>query len=62
MADKVISLKDAKSKKKDEEIKPDESSIDFNAIMEYNKKKKEKEEKERLAANKSVLRSYRIKH
>lgn len=41
---------------------PEQPSYDFAADMERNKRLKERKEKERLAANKGVLRSYRIKH
>lgn len=41
------------------EAKKEES---FSDVMEKNMKNKERIEKERLNANKSVLRSYRIKH
>lgn len=59
MADNLINLKDVKVKKKEPE---EEKVMDFEETMEYNKKNKERIEKERLAANKSVLRSYRIKN
>lgn len=58
MTDKVISLKAAKEKRKEPE---EEITMDFNEAIEYNKKNKERIEKERMATNKSVLRSYRIK-
>jgi hypothetical protein len=41
----------------DEEVK-----VSFDDIMEENRKKKERVEKDRNRANKSVLRSYRIKN
>ena len=40
----------------------DGSEESFSDIMERNRKNKERVEKERLSANKSVLRSYRIKN
>lgn len=39
-----------------------EEKESFNDVMERNRKNKERMEKERLSANKSVLRSYRIKN
>lgn len=41
-------------------IDPNDES--FSDIMERNRKNKERMDKERLSANKSVLRSYRIKN
>ena len=41
-------------------VDPNDES--FTDIMERNRKNKERVEKERLNANKSVLRSYRIKN
>lgn len=39
-----------------------ETEFDFNSSVDRNKKNKERVERERLSANKGVLRSYRIKH
>jgi hypothetical protein len=55
-----------KKKKKEEETeastpKAPVEEYDFQADMERAKKLKERKAKERLEANKSVLRSYRIK-
>jgi hypothetical protein len=61
----VVSLFAAKNKAKDEESKVEVKAEDqesFSDVMERNMKNKERIEKERLNANKSVLRSYRIKH
>lgn len=54
-------------KKKEEPPKPEltkeeQAAYDFEADMERNRKLKERKAKERLEANKGVLRSYRIKH
>ena len=54
----VIPLAERKPK---EETQP-ESETDFDAIARANKAKQEKLAKERADANKSVLRSYRIKN
>ena len=62
---KVIDLFAKKAEKAAEESPPPiekESDYDFAADMERNRILKERKEKERLNANKSVLRSYRIKH
>jgi hypothetical protein len=61
----VVSLFAAKNKAKDAESKVEVKAEDqesFSDVMERNMKNKERIEKERLNANKSVLRSYRIKH
>jgi hypothetical protein len=61
----VVSLFAAKNKAKDTESKGEVKAEDqesFSDVMERNMKNKERIEKERLNANKSVLRSYRIKH
>jgi hypothetical protein len=61
----VVSLFAAKNKAKDDESKVEVKAEDqesFSDVMERNMKNKERIEKERLNANKSVLRSYRIKH
>lgn len=61
--DNVISLSDkrkAKDKEPDDKLS-DETKQDFEAIAEANKAKAEKLAKERAQANKSVLRSYRLK-
>jgi hypothetical protein len=61
---KVISL--FASRKKIQEDALDEESQEFaesfDDVMERNTKNRERLRKERLNANKSVLRSYRIKH
>lgn len=65
MTDKVVSLKDKKKELEAEEAakKPETATeADFAAIAAANEAKKKKLEKERLQANKSVLRSYRIKN
>lgn len=61
---KVVSLfnRDKKSDDIVEKEKVEESNFDFSQIMENNKKKQDKLSKERNQANKSVLRSYRIKN
>jgi hypothetical protein len=41
---------------------PQETPPGFNDVMKQNQLNKERLEKERASANKSVLRSYRIKH
>jgi len=61
----VVSLFAGKNKAKGDESKVDakpEDQESFSDVMERNMKNKERIEKERLNANKSVLRSYRIKH
>lgn len=66
---KVINIFEAKKEKKDKEIqKPKEEEsdqVDFQGLFEEAIKKNEENKKrlkeERLKANKSVLRSYRIK-
>lgn len=63
----VVSLFAARNKAKEnaEETTSEASSEDkesFTEVMERNMKNKERLEKERLNANKSVLRTYRIKH
>ncbi len=61
----VVSLFAARNKAKDDESKVEvraEDQESFSNVMERNMKNKERVEKERLNANKSVLRSYRIKH
>ena len=66
---KVVSIFESRNKSKsDEETAKAESaaqaeeSLSFQEVMKQNQKNKERMEKERLSANKSVLRSYRIKH
>lgn len=65
----VISLFD--SKKKAEAAAPEQQKTEgegstegltFDEVMKQNAKNKERMERERANANKSVLRSYRIKH
>lgn len=58
---KVISLFDAKRKVSEEEEESTEG-MTFKEIAERNHKNAERLRKERNQANKSVLRSYRIKH
>jgi hypothetical protein len=61
----VVSLFAARNKAKEssEEVKAEEKKEEsFSDVMAKNMKNKERMEKERLNANKSVLRSYRIKH
>lgn len=55
---KVISLFAKREKKQEEEAEGET----FEQTMERNKKNAERVVKERADANKSVLRSYRIKH
>jgi hypothetical protein len=67
MSDKVVSIFDAKKKEKTEETKEKaseakDSELSFDEIMKKNKAIEERMKKERLNANKSVLRSYRIKN
>jgi hypothetical protein len=59
--DNVRSIFGADKKKSEKEIK-DEAAEDLAKVEENNKKNAERVRKEREAANKSVLRSYRIKH
>lgn len=54
--EKVKEELDSEIKKESEELDPD-----FEEIMKKNEEKKQKLAKERAAANKGVLRSYRIK-
>ena len=63
----VVSLFAARNKAKEssEETKAEAQADEkesFSDVMERNMKNKERIEKERLNANKSVLRTYRIKH
>ena len=53
-----LKLKQAKVEKKDE---PTETNVEFDLIVEKNKQNEERLKRERAQANKSVLRSYRIK-
>ena len=66
---KVVSIfaNREKDKSKEEQAKSasdakSEDTPSFEEVMKQNQKNKERMEKERLSANKSVLRSYRIKH
>lgn len=72
MSDKVISLADRKkaveqeaATKKAEEVSKPKEQLDsdeyFKQVEAKNKANAEKQRKEKLNANKSVLRSYRIK-
>ena len=66
--DNVVSLFSSREKAK--ETSPSQSTAsaspadaeEFKDVMSKNAKNKERLEKERASANKSVLRSYRIKH
>jgi len=61
----VVSLFDAKQKAADAHQIADEkkeSEMTFEEIVERNKRNAERMRRERLMANKSVLRSYRIKN
>lgn len=66
----VVSLFDARKKvekteaapTQDADAQPPVKAESFTDVMQQNAKNKERMEKERLNANKSVLRSYRIKH
>lgn len=59
----VISLFAAKKAQAEgEDKKPEGEAPSFLDVMKQNAKNKERLEKERNSANKSVLRSYRIKH
>lgn len=64
---KVVSLSDYKKKREQEHLTvkcdTDETEVEesFEEVEERNRKNKERVEKERLAKNKSVLRSHRIK-
>lgn len=60
MSDNVIPFK-AKIKEV-EEVTETKAEMSFEEVQEYNRKNEERLRKERLQANKSVLRSYRIKH
>lgn len=60
----VINLADRRNQKKEEviqEYSPVERDYNFEETAEVNKRRKEKLARERNQANKSVLRSYRIK-
>jgi len=65
---KIISLSEKKKSIQDgmkelqEGWEDEEAQMTFDEIMAANQIKKDKLAKERNAANKSVLRSYRIKH
>jgi len=66
---KVVSIFASRDKEKDREESgktaseaKSEGPSSFEDVMKQNQKNKERMEKERLSANKSVLRSYRIKH
>ena len=67
MTDKVVSLKKHKTaeegmKEIQEANEELEAQMTFDEIMAANEAKKKKLAEERKQANKSVLRSYRIKH
>ena len=61
---KIISINELRKKKAnaDTDPIPTEPEFSFEEQMERNRKLAERKAKERLDANKSVLRSYRIKH
>ena len=65
-ADNVVSLfTSRKSESPAAEAKMDDAQVgeeSFKDVMSKNQKNRERLEKERASANKSVLRSYRIKH
>ncbi len=64
MSDNVISLSAKKAEKKDPDAKDEqlqEEAMTFEEIQARNRKNAERVAKERSQANKSVLRSYRIK-
>lgn len=58
----VISLFSKREEKKAEQTSVQKEDVDLLAIAERNRKNDERVAKERASANKSVLRSYRIKH
>jgi hypothetical protein len=60
----MFATRQAQERKAADEAKTEESAEapSFDDVMSKNQKNKERLEKERLAANKSVLRSYRIKN
>ena len=60
MSNNVIPFK-AKTKEV-EEATETKTEMSFEEVQEYNRKNEERLRKERLQANKGVLRSYRIKH
>ena len=60
MSDNVVELK-KKEKPATEEPEKTKEELSFEEIERANKEKKARMERERLAANKNVLRSYRIK-
>lgn len=61
---KVVSIfaKKNAEEKENRAAETPEGTSSFSDIMRQNQKNKERMEKERASANKSVLRSYRIKH
>lgn len=61
---KVVSIFSKKNSKEgsDKKVDSTENPQNFSDVMRQNQKNKERLEKERASANKSVLRSYRIKH
>ena len=58
----VVSLFEAKKNIEESEDTKPESEMTFEEIMTRNKRNADRMKKERGQANKSVLRSYRIKH
>ena len=62
--DNVVSIFSAKSKSEeaDKVEEKNEEDLTFEEIMTRNKRNSDRMRKERNSANKSVLRSYRIKH
>jgi hypothetical protein len=61
---KVVSIFSKKNaeEKESRATETNEQPTSFSDVMRQNQKNKERLEKERASANKSVLRSYRIKH
>lgn len=57
----MFAFKKAAKPKTKEETDTEEVSLSMAEVSEKNKKNKDRVEKERLQANKGVLRSYRIK-
>jgi hypothetical protein len=60
--DNVVSLFAKKAEKSEKEAEKSQEELDLEAIAKKNEEKRKRKEQERLSANKSVLRSYRIKN
>ena len=58
--EKVVNIFEAKSKKKVKEENEEQEEFSFEEIMERNKRNKERLDKERSKANRSVKRSHRL--